>query len=164
MPTASAIHTIAAPATAVWNVLDDFGGIHRYHPEVMASYSTNHLSTGLGAERVCTFKQGDVLERIASYGPGQEMQVEIIDAGPFPLAAARATLRVKPLDGGHSRVTMEMTFTPKFGLAGKLMGPMMVRQFSSLMTRVLESLGDFVLSKPPSDDEAQKVAEPVPTA
>ncbi len=154
---------IDRPADAVWAILDDFGSVSRYHPLVETSPITNGIGSGLGAERVCHFDNGDsIREKITAYEPDRGYEVEIVDPGKFPLKRAVARLSVEPLDETRSRVGFDMSFKPKFGPLGWLMGKaVMVGQFSKILGRVLEGLethlqtGEVVSRKPRPTAAAQ---------
>lgn len=145
-------------AREAWKILDDFGGVYRYHPVVVQSPILNGVGSGLGAQRVCHFDDGGkITEEITGYDPGRSYQVEITDPGKFPLKAAVATIRVEELDGGRSRVGFEMRFRPKGGPLGWLMGKaLMEGQFRKILGSVLEGLethartGEVVSRKPRS--------------
>ena len=147
---------IDRPADAVWAILDDFGGVYRFHPLVEKSPITNGISSGLGAQRVCHFDDGNTIrEKIVAYEPGRELEVEIVDPGKFPLRRAVGRFSVEPLDNTRSRVSMEMAFQPKFEPLGWVMGKtLMVPQFRKILGRILEGLethlrtGEVVSRKP----------------
>ena len=133
---------IDRPADAVWSILDDFGGVFRYHPLVTQSGIINGISSGLGAQRVCHFDDGSsISEEITAYEPGREYEFEIIDPGKFPLKRAVAHFAVEPLGDARSRVDFDMAFQPKFGPLGWLMGKtLMVGQFRKILGSILEGL------------------------
>ena len=109
-------------ARDVWEVIDDFGGIYRFHPLVETSPVISDKSTGLGAERQCNFYGGGaVKERITGYDKGKSMNIEIYDSGPFPLKKAKANLAVRPISDNRSEVDFEIDFVPKYGPVGWLM-------------------------------------------
>ncbi len=134
--------TIDVPADETWKIIDDFGGIHQYHPLVERSPSKNGVASGLGAERVCHFDNGDAItERITGYEAGREYTVEITDMGKFPLKAAFGTLGVSPAGTGRSTVRFDFRFQPKFGPVGWLMGRTVMRsQFRKILASVLAGL------------------------
>ena len=154
---------IDRPADAVWAILDDFGGVYRFHPLVEKSPITNGISSGLGAQRVCHFDDGNAIrEKIVAYEPGRELEVEIVDPGKFPLRRAVGRFSVEPLDNARSRVDLNMAFQPKFGPLGWLMAKtVMVPQFRKVLGHVLEGLethlltGEIVSRKPRPAAEAQ---------
>jgi hypothetical protein len=147
--------TIGIPADEAWKILDDFGGVYQYHPEVDHSPVTNGVTSGLGAERVCHFDNGGkITERITGYEPGRGFTVEITDPGTFPLHRAVAHFRVETDGAERSSVHCTMRFQPKFGPVGWLMGKTVMRaQFRKILTSVLAGLethaktGDVVSRK-----------------
>ncbi len=154
---------IDQPAEAIWAMLDDFGGVFRYHPLVKKSEIINGIGSGLGAGRECHFDDGNsIREEITAYEPGREFEVEIVDPGKFPLKRAIARFRVEPLGDARSRVDLDMAFRPKFGPLGWLMGKtVMAGQFRKVLGSVLEGLethlqtGEIVSRKPRPTAAAQ---------
>jgi len=136
------------PVHRAWEILDDFGGVFRYHPNVEQSPIDNGIASGLGAERVCHFDNGDqIKERVTDYEAGHEYTVDIIDPGNFPLKAARARLSLRSVDEDRSRVTFEMSFEPKYGPLGWLMGAtVMQTQFRKVLASVLAGLESHALT------------------
>ena len=134
--------TIDVPADEAWKILDDFGGIHQYHPLVERSPIKNGVASGLGAERVCHFDNGDAItERITDYEAGKGYTVEITDLGKFPLKAAVGTFGVQPAGNGRSTVRFDFRFQPKFGPIGWLMGKTVMRsQFRRIVADMLAGL------------------------
>ena len=135
-------HKINAPAAKVWEVLDKFSEIYKYHPFVKHSENLNQQDSGLGAERSCHFEDGNIIkERIIAYEKDKSYHVEIYDPGNFPLHKAIALLDVKPEGKNISIVTFNMSFQPKYGPAGWLMAKMMTKkQFASILKKVLQGL------------------------
>ena len=133
---------IAVSRERTWQILDDFGGIHRFHPLVDSSPVSNGIDSGLDAERVCHFTNGDqISERITEYDAGRSYTVEITDPGKFPLKKGVARLTVEPLTESRSRVHFEMSFEPKYGPLGWLMGKTVMRaQFGRILKDVLAGL------------------------
>ena len=133
---------IDASPEETWKILDDFGGIYRFHPLVERSPLVNGQKTGVGAQRVCHFDDGNsITEEIVEYQAGRGYTVEIIDPGKFPLTKSFGTLALEPAGSGKTKVTFQIRFTPKFGLLGRLMGrAVMVPQFRKIMASVLAGL------------------------
>lgn len=139
---------IEVPKDKAWSILDDFGAVYRYHPIVEASPIENGIPSGLGAERVCHFDNGDrIKERITEYEAGKTFTVEIVDAGKFPLKRAVARISLAPVEEARSRVRFEMSFDPKYGPVGWLMGAtVMQTQFKRTLMKVLEGLETHALT------------------
>ncbi len=114
-------------ALSIWNVLDDFGNIFKYHPGVESSNILDKKKTGLGAKRICNFYDGTGLkETIIKYVPNRNYSVELSDFS-FPLKKATAHFQIESLNENGSILSVTMEFIPKFGPLGWLMGKLMMR-------------------------------------
>ncbi len=134
--------SINKPTHEVWKALDNFSDVYKYHPQVRHSESINKLPTGIGAERTCHFENGNIIkERIIAYESGKEYEIDIYDAGSFPLRKAVGRFQVNPISDNSSNVIFSMSFQPKFGPLGWLMAQLMMKnQFSKTLSDVLEGL------------------------
>ena len=133
---------IEAPVDAVWAPWEDFGNVYNWHPFVSRSriVGKDGQKTGVGARRQCDLSDSKnwVREEIIGFEPGRELKVEVYE-GTMPLKSALATVRFAALSGNRTRVELRMDFQPKFGVVGRLMAPMMKRQFRSMFTQLLEA-------------------------
>lgn len=147
---------VHAPSEQVWAVLDDFGDVRRYHPNVDSSRIVCDVECGLGACRECVFEDGErVEETIVAYDPGESYTVEFTDVGSYPLVSNVVRIDVESMDDGHARVTFTAQFEPKYGFLGWLMGRLvMERQFENQLDAVLEGLAAYVRT----DDAGSAVA------
>ena len=145
MARVSATHIVEAPAEEVWKSWDDFGNISKFHPALKGSHLLDTQATGLGAKRQCDMKDGKnhIRERIVDYVPNERMVIDIYD-GTMPLKEAVATLTLQSSGTDRTIVRMDMEFTPKFGLLGGLMTPLMKPQFRGLLTSLLEANAAYV--------------------
>ena len=74
---------IHVAAESVWELIDDFGTLHRFNPLIEHSRITNELPTGEGAEREVHLYDGSLMrQRIADYQPMRSMVIEVIDESP----------------------------------------------------------------------------------
>ncbi len=137
---------IPVPAQVAWEKFDDFGGIANFHPLVVHSTIVNDIETGMGAQRVCEFADGNAIrEAVEGYRPGTGYSVRIVDPGKFPLKEAVAHITVEPVGVQRSRVTFVMQFRPKFGPLGWLMAKtMMAGQFRKILGRVIDGIEEHV--------------------
>ncbi len=139
-------HIVNAPLDAVWSSWDDFANIDKFHPGVQTSFllSDEH-KTGLGALRQCDFADGKTYlkEKVIGYEPGKHITVEIYGTNA-PIKDAQADFKFESLSDTETRVTMIMTFTPKFGIIGKMMAPVMKWQFKKGLTGVLAGNAEYV--------------------
>ncbi|GGC65117.1 SRPBCC family protein [Chelatococcus reniformis] len=102
-----AVCILAAPATEVWALIGDFGGVAAWLPGIEAVTLTGQ---GIGAIRVCRTAAGTFRERLTA-AETQSCRY-VIDAGPLPVSRYEATLSVGPWAGGtHCRVVWTSTFT-----------------------------------------------------
>lgn len=139
MAKASATRTIDAPISKVWASWDNFGDIYVFNPNIVKSHLLNNkISTGIGATRQCDFTDGKnhIKERIIGYVPEQSMTIDIYD-GTVPLKRAVATITFVEVGLRRTEIKMEMDFIPKLGFLGKLMIPMMQKQFTKAITGLL---------------------------
>ena len=98
------------PAEAVWAVVGDFGGLHRWHPQVQrldlsweGRIRTLHLADG-----------GRVVERLEARNDAACRFIYVLVDGSLPLAACRSTLAVHS-EGRTCRVDWSCEFEPKAG-------------------------------------------------
>lgn len=139
MAKASATRIIDAPIGKVWESWDNFGDIYVFNPNITKSHLLNSkISTGVGATRQCNFTDGKnhIKERIIGYEPEQSMTVDIYD-GTVPLKRAVATISFSEVGLDRTEIKMEMDFIPKLGFLGKLMTPMMQKQFTKSIIALL---------------------------
>ncbi len=132
----------------IWKVLDDFGAISTYHPQVERSPITNGVTSGKGARRTCHFQGGGSCdEEITAYRPGTGYTFAVSNFVAFPVARAVADFDISQVAHGGSRVTFRMRFIPKFGPMGWVMAKLMMKaQFRKIMGQILKGLEDQVLA------------------
>jgi carbon monoxide dehydrogenase subunit G len=149
-----------APADRVWEVLDDFGGVWRYNPNVESSQVINDTETGTGACRECVFADGSRLEEtVTDYRPGEGYTVEFTDVGPYPLVSSTVRLDVEEADDHHSRVTFTAEFQPKYGPFGWLLGRVVMEQrFETQLDSVLDGLATHLRTGDPIDETGAVVS------
>ena len=124
----SVTREIDAPKTAIWQVLDDFGGVDKYNPGITRSGIVDGPDTGRGATRECLLNDGGrIEEEIIEYESGSSYTVEFTDMGEFPLKENIVRISVTELDTSRTNVTMAARFTPKFGPLGWLMAKVMMK-------------------------------------
>ena len=82
----------------------------------------------------------EVTEEIVEYNDGESMTVLVL-SGPIPVEDMRAVFRIAEVDEGATRVMVEMSYRPKFGLLGSVMNPLMIRpSIRRLLGQVLAGL------------------------
>lgn len=142
MHTVTVTREVAAPFDDVWNALDDFGNVYRYNPNVESSHATNDTERGLGATRECRLYGGNVIqEEVVAYEDEHLIRVEITDPGRFPLKSNTVDIAVHEVDDDTARVTMALTYEPKYGPVGWVMAKaMMNTRFEATFEGVLGGL------------------------
>lgn len=162
MHTVSVRKAMGASFEEVWTVLDDFGGVSKYNPNVETSRIVDGPDTGIGATRECVFYDGgQVEEEIVAYESGSGYTVDFIDVGDMPLKQNIVEITVESLDENRTAVTMTATFTPKFGPLGWLLAKAtMESKFRETFENVLDGLESHVLTGQHVDqrDETQQIA------
>ncbi|MEM7188037.1 MAG: SRPBCC family protein [Pseudomonadota bacterium] len=133
--------TVNAPISSVWASWDDYANIAEFHPGLKASYLLEQdRNTGIGATRQCDFSDGKTFlkERVTGYETNKRMVIDIFDTNA-PIKDAKAIFEFAELGPRQTQVTMTMIFTPKMGIIGKLITPLMKLQFRKGLGGLLES-------------------------
>ncbi|MCP4303868.1 MAG: SRPBCC family protein [bacterium] len=146
MTTITAKRVVEAPLEEVWESWDAFADIREFHPDLKDSYLiADSAPTGLGARRQCDFNDGKTYlrEKIIGYEPRQWLVIDIYETSA-PIKKAGATFDFKALGPTRTEVTMRFEFTPKMGLLGRMMLPVMKRQFAKGLSGLLEGNATFV--------------------
>ncbi len=137
---------VQAPIADVWSSWDDFANIAKFNPNLNGSYLLqNSVATGVGAQRQCDLADGKnyIRERIIDYTTEKLIVVDIYE-GTLPLKSAKATFTFWEAAAAKTEVNMTMEFTPKYGLFGRLMLPMMKPKFRSMLQALLDANANYV--------------------
>jgi uncharacterized protein YndB with AHSA1/START domain len=140
---------IQATPAEVWASWDDFANIDVFNPLISKSFLIGAAPTGQGAMRQCNFADGKnhIRERIVAYEPGKRMAVEIFE-GTMPVHHALIDISLSPRGDGQTKVTMTLSFRPKFGLLGRMMAPLMRVQFRKTLRQLLQGNADYLEGQP----------------
>jgi len=146
MHTISVTREIDAPKEEVWRVLDDFGGVAKYNPNVEASRIVAGPERGDGATRECILQDGGrIEEKIVDYESETGYTLVFTDVGAFPLKENIVDIRVEPIDDTRTAVTMTSNFKPKFGPIGWIMAKTMMKsKFRKTFGEMLDGLDSYV--------------------
>ena len=110
---------IDAPVERVWEVLQDFGGIHKWSPGVKHSELTSEGPVAEGSTRHCDFAPfGGVNERIERHELHERLTVSLYETFKLPISDAVADFNIAEKDGG-TELNLHYSYTPN--LMGRLM-------------------------------------------
>ncbi len=122
MPIAKLTRTIDVPSSKIWTVLSDFSNIQIFHPNVQDVDQLSEADRGLGAERRCNFYGGgSAVEKIISWDDERQFFTCTVTELAPPVLDVTAGMGVKKIDSHRSEVHIEMNYTPKWGIFGKIM-------------------------------------------
>ncbi len=134
--------TINAPSSKIWAVLSDFSNIQMFHPNVQAVDQLSEADRGLGAARRCNFYGGgSAVEKIIAWDDERQFFTCTVTEIAAPLVDITAGMRVEKIDSHRSKVHIEMNYTPKFGIFGKILNVLVLRfAMQSTFKKVLRGL------------------------
>ena len=131
---------VQASAEQVWKVIGDYNNIHVFHPFVEKAVQMNDKASGLGAVRQCNlYNNTSVLEEVVAWDEGRSFTVKNQQA---PLVGEiEGGMRLEPINTEITRVTIFLSYTPKWGIIGKLLNALLLKfAFKSVLNKVLASL------------------------
>ena len=118
MPEFTITRQIDAAVEKVWEVLHDFGGIHKWSPGVKHSELTSEGPVSGGSTRHCEFAPfGRVNERIGLHEHHERLTVHIYETFKLPISEATADFNIEAKDGG-TELNLHYSYTPN--LLGRL--------------------------------------------
>jgi len=121
---------INAPLDRVWTILANLAELAAYDPTVATATVTTQAASGLGASRDVTMRDGKhwFKERVSAFEPGSALAFELTSCN-FPIASLSHSYSFSE-GAGATTLRQSMTYTPKFGLLGKLMDKVVIRRTS----------------------------------
>ena len=130
MRTISVGRSLAAPRSAVWNVLADFPGISKWNSGITDSYSTSEATEGVGAQRHCDVApMGALEETVVEWSPEDKMVVSIDEAQKLPIRRGEMTFLLGE-DGERTTYSMTYRYVPKGGPLSFVFGPFLDRMLT----------------------------------
>lgn len=147
MPSFILKKTINAPIEKVWASWDDFANIDIFNPNLQESHllSGHEGSTKVGTKRHCTMADGKnfVNENITVYEPLKRIELEVFKSN-MPIKKMVIDTTFKALSKTATEITQTTNFEIKMGIIGKLMGPIMKKQFVPMMGKLLDGNKDYL--------------------
>ena len=132
---------------ATWN--DEFADIYKFNPNLSHSrlLDNSPSASGVGSLRQCDLADGKnwIRERVIELKHNRQLVVDIFE-GTMPLRSAVATFDFRAVNPHQTDVTVTMDFEPKMGVIGKLMIPMMKKQFAPMLQGLLNGNANYAES------------------
>ncbi len=117
---------IQAPPHAVWDVLEDFGGVSHWAPYMRRSSLIGNQQSGVGASRFMRHAWGFSFEEtVTEWTDGHGFSFDVHRA-PFPMKDVHETW-VAGRDNGLSTVTTRVNYGMRLGFLGSLVDWVLVR-------------------------------------
>lgn len=130
--------------SAAWTVLRNFGGHYQFNPLIELSPITNGIESGPGAERQVTLYDGSsIRQTILDYEEGRSILIGFTETD-LPIKHATAKFTVDPVDQPFCRVSIDITYEPKYGFFGGLFGILYQPTLRNHYNLVLRGLHHFV--------------------
>ena len=119
---------IDAPKEGVWAVLADIGGIYRWNPGVIHSYSTSENNEGNGATRHYDLysPKGYLKERVIDWREEQGFKIDIYETN-LPIERNVVEFSVEA-DGNSTIVEVTPDYAIKYGVLGALMDRLFIQR------------------------------------
>ena len=130
----------------VFAALADIPEIHQFYSLLTSSpHVDGSPKTGLNAQRVCHFKDGNWLkEKVVEFKPNELLRINIED-GSMPLKYCRVDFQLTPLSGNKTHLKIIADYQLKMGLVGKVLNRLVVnRQFTQNLTTMINGLDAYV--------------------
>ena len=127
MSVAEASIEIAMSRERAWQMLSDLGIAHRYVPGVKRTEIRTRQTRGVGASRR-VYRGGDksLDETVIEWHEGHGFVLHLQEAGgsapaPFSAATFRYWLEDVPGASGRSRMTITLSYEPRWGVLGRVL-------------------------------------------
>ena len=143
----SASTYIQAPQHKVWQVVQEIGEIHSFHPLIKNSYRLNEQK-GIGAKRHCELKpMGAMDEQIIAWEEGTGFTAEVIGGKMLPPCEYMLGDLALQSEGTGTRVSFTFSYGMKYGILGKIMNQLFIKpQFKAAPGKYVEGLKAYVES------------------
>lgn len=138
----------------MWEVLSDLQAVGHYNPLVAKVRTLTPDMKGVGAARLCDFRDGGFSEeRVTDWVPGRLVGLEVVRSS-FPMSFCRWKTRVHA-EGEGTRVSQDLEYEVKFGPLGLLLNTLVMRRrYDAILASVFAGLKTHA----ESDERSQKVA------
>jgi ribosome-associated toxin RatA of RatAB toxin-antitoxin module len=136
------------PASTVWLWIKDYGNIQRIHPMIGNARIEGEKECGVGAVRFCEMKMGGfyLKERVTDWKESQSYTVDIYETSMPLMKRSLATFGVRPSGSDSSEVYMDIEYTMKYGVLGKIMDVLFMNAMMKMMMKAMFTKLDTTLS------------------
>jgi len=117
---------IKATPHAVWEVLEDFGGVSEWAPYMRKSYLIGDQKSGVGTSRFMRHAWGFGIEELVTEWTDECGFSFDVHRAPFPMKDVKETW-VTGQDNGLSTVTTRVSYGMRLGFLGSLVDWLLVR-------------------------------------
>ncbi len=134
--------TINAPSSKIWEALSDFSNIQMFHPNVQDVDQLSEVDRGVGAARRCNFYSGgSAVEKITAWDDERQSFTCTVTELVAPIKDITSSMWVEEIDPHRSKVHIEMEYTPKWGIFGKILNVLVLHfVLQSTFKKVLTGL------------------------
>ena len=140
--------------------MNDFSSLERFAATIETSPIVGGIKSGLGAKRLCTFRDGSsLIEEIIDYKEDRGFRIEVSEFS-LPLKTMQAEMRVEKVDANTSNIFWSADFVVKGGPFGWLLGFLVMRPvMKGVFTKLLSGLayhsatGEIIDTALPSEDQ-----------
>lgn len=116
---------INAPASFVWEVLADFGGVANWAPYMRTCHLIGDQAQGVGTRRGMRHAWGFRFEEaVTEWRDGEGLSFDVLRA-PFPMSDVRESWRVSG-SGGCAMVSTKVTYGMRLGAVGSALDQLLV--------------------------------------
>lgn len=138
-------YVIDAAPEAIWAALADYMNVDNFCPGISRVEALTHDENGLGSRRRNHFPNGSSLvEEAIAWDVGKKLVVRLTEMEGIPLKTATGDIAVQA-HGGKTKVVWGITFTPKYGPLGWVMGQTLLKMgMGGVITSNLKGLEAYV--------------------
>ncbi len=139
---------VNAPVEQLFNTwCNEFADIYKFHAGLKSSHllSNSPVENGVGALRQCNMSDGKnwIKEKLVKVVNNKRLEIDIYDFS-MPMKSARGIIDFSSRGNNKSHIQFNFQFQPGLGLLGKLMTPLMKRQYRPILQAMLDDNARYV--------------------
>ena len=103
---------VEAPIDTLWSIVSNFGDIHHWHPDVVASELESGTGTDPGSVRKLRLRNGmTIREKLLAISPMDHYYKYSVVDSPLPIQDHESLVRFTPVDDNQTQVTWTAGFS-----------------------------------------------------